>query len=583
MTQQTMTFNELRSSDWQGLAQRLRRDVRNIPTVSATNETEVIVKIAALAYYMQNEDPRGWRCQTAAEDWEDIKKLQGLIQRSTLDDDIKQELLPFADTYWSQIWNCVHSYPIQRNKAIALFYYSMSNAEYTTVPAICSLATALLNVQRDDVVADVGSGYGTFLLAVNAQTPVAAWGIDCDRTANSISRIRNWLLQTDVEFQVGNVLDQSCMKQRADKVFSQAPLIVQQEGKPVYGEALERYLKDVPAGAQLNWAFILAAMQAQKEGGKTVVVVPSNLLAKASKGEVHIRQKLMHEGRVEAVIKLPARVAFPYGMSLSIIIFSQGNQGVRMVDATAFGKKERNRVSLSTQDIEDIATLARHDGPQSRLVTPVEMMNQHDVWVPERYIILPEDQVVNGKPLEALQVNILRGHTIRAEELAQLLTTEESPYGYLMLQNMEDSQIVAMNYLKEIKAEYGRYMVQEGDLLFSRSMPFKMAVVPNLEGKQVMASGNMYAIRLRQDLVNPVYVMLYLLSPQGERQLQRLAQGSVLQSISLMDLKKIQIPLIPLAEQDNIVASYRTLREQLDEVKEQEKSLRQQIQRLISQ
>lgn len=583
MTQQTMTCNELRNSDWDWVAQRIRHDIRNMPTVSMTNETEVIVKITALAYYMQHEAPQGWRCHRAAEDREDIKKLQNLIQQSTLDDDIKQELIPFADMYWSQIWNCAHSYHIQRNKAVALFLHSVSDTEYTTVPAICSMATALLDIQVDDVVADVCSGYGSFLVDAATQQVVSAWGIDINRTANVISRIRNWVLQADIDFTVGNVLANQGISKKADKVFSQAPFLVRQEGKQVYGESLKQYLKDVPAGTQMNWAFILTAIQAQKKGGKTVVVVPSNLLAKATKGEVHIRQKLKDEGKVEAVIKLPARAVFPYGASLSLVIFSQGNQKIRMVDATAFGKKERNRVILSKQDIADIVTLAQHDGSRSRLITPEEMKAQQDVWVPERYIVLPEDQVINGKPLDELKVTILRGHTIGAEELEQLLTTEASPYKYLMLQNLEDSQIVAMNSLKEIKAGYSRYMVQEGDLLFSRSMPFKMAVVPSLEGKQVMASGNMYAIRLRQDLVHPVYVMLYLQSPQGERQLQRFSQGSALQSISLIDLKKIQIPMIPLEEQEKIVASYRELHKQLDEVKEQEKILRNEIQRLIRQ
>lgn len=76
--------------------------------------------------------------------------------------------------------------------------------------------------------------------------------------------------------------------------------------------------------------------------------------------------------------------------------------------------------------------------------------------------------------------------------------------------------------------------------------------------------------------------MLYLLSSQGERQLQRFSQGSALQSISLIDLKKIQIPMIPLAEQEKIVSSYKELREKLDVVKKEEEDLRKQIQKLMN-
>ena len=86
----------------------------------------------------------------------------------------------------------------------------------------------------------------------------------------------------------------------------------------------------------------------------------------------------------------------------------------------------------------------------------------------------------------------------------------------------------------------------EGNLVISHSAPIKIAIVPNLQGKKVLANGNMYFMQLNRERVNPVYVLCYLKSREGIKQIKFLSKGSSITTISISDLRQILIPMIPM-------------------------------------
>jgi type I restriction enzyme, S subunit len=122
-------------------------------------------------------------------------------------------------------------------------------------------------------------------------------------------------------------------------------------------------------------------------------------------------------------------------------------------------------------------------------------------------------------------------------------------------------------------AEFERLQLQSGDMLFVRSNgnPDYVGRSATFDPQVVEGSGHAadsfvfasYLIRGRPDLkrVNPAFLLAYLRSPTGSRKLRSRCRTSAGQyNINIEGLGSIEVPLVPLAEQDafarNLQAAY---------------------------
>ena len=64
-------------------------------------------------------------------------------------------------------------------------------------------------------------------------------------------------------------------------------------------------------------------------------------------------------------------------------------------------------------------------------------------------------------------------------------------------------------------------------------------------------------------------------------QLHRFAKGGILKSISIQDLKKIEIPNIPREQQDRIAEEYLQLKDQLNVLQRQMDLVRDRMDRIL--
>lgn len=81
--------------------------------------------------------------------------------------------------------------------------------------------------------------------------------------------------------------------------------------------------------------------------------------------------------------------------------------------------------------------------------------------------------------------------------------------------------------------------------------------------KVILANGNLYFIELDKNKVNPVFVLAFLQSEMGMSQLSKYAKGAAIKSISINDLKRIQIPNLSKEKQDLIAEEYENLNNEL--------------------
>lgn len=98
--------------------------------------------------------------------------------------------------------------------------------------------------------------------------------------------------------------------------------------------------------------FIVLILRMLKNGGRSATIVPDGVLFGSSKAHMALRQHLIDENQLEAVISLPSGVFKPYaGVSTAILIFTKGGQtsDVLFFDVQADGFSLDDK----RQDIED--------------------------------------------------------------------------------------------------------------------------------------------------------------------------------------------------------------------------------------
>lgn len=90
-----------------------------------------------------------------------------------------------------------------------------------------------------------------------------------------------------------------------------------------------------------------------------------------------------------------------------------------------------------------------------------------------------------------------------------------------------------------------------------------------------MANGNLYTMTMDTSKVNPRYVMLYLNSESGHKQLRAKCSTGALPNIAKSDLESVKIPMIPFEEQNNLVKKYMELLRELHIVENKASKLRE--------
>src|SRR5699024_3590295 len=101
-----------------------------------------------------------------------------------------------------------------------------------------------------------------------------------------------------------------------------------------------------------DWAFILSSYANQKPGGKTAVLMYNQVLFRET--DKDIREKIISEGWLEAIIALPDKLFSYTSIPFTLLIFSENNDTVKIVDASELSTRDQKKNILTDKDIKDI-------------------------------------------------------------------------------------------------------------------------------------------------------------------------------------------------------------------------------------
>lgn len=465
----------------------------------------------------------------------------------------------------------------------------------STVRGVSQLALKLLDVQENDIILNQCSGIDNFLIEAYLSSKAADfYGVEIDTEAVCIAKARCSVLN-DIEsvlcgnFKIkniqGNALSQEFSSLNANKVFSDGPFMLRFWERDVWNNrVLRNQYADAKRTITSDWIFASAAHINQKKPGRTVVLMSNNGLWNEADRE--IRKRFVEQGLIETVIALPERVLSYTNIASTLLVLSENNKKVRLVDATSIYTQGRRQNSLEESDIEKIfkACFDENDAGFCKTVSEKELAEQEYILSPSRYITNPVHEKLqeNSELFGTLVNSINRGAVISSQMLDSMVSTEPTAFQYLMLKDITNGEVSKnLPYLANLDNRYERYFVKPGNLIISKISPFKIAMVDISEDSKVLANGNLYFIDIDRTKANPYFIMLYLQSEEGISQLNSWATGAAMRSISIRDMQKIRIPKVPLEEQNRIEEEYKDLKEQLTVVNRQADIIKNKIGHLV--
>jgi type I restriction enzyme M protein len=144
---------------------------------------------------------------------------------------------------------------------------------------------------------------------------------------------------------------------RFDIVVANPPFSLDKWGaEKASADLFKRFVRGVPPKTKGDFAFILHMIETGAEGhSKIGVIVPHGVLFRGSV-EKTIREKLIKENLLEAVIGLPPNLFYGTSIPAAILLFNKGkkNKDVLFIDASKEFESGKRQNKLREQDIKKI-------------------------------------------------------------------------------------------------------------------------------------------------------------------------------------------------------------------------------------
>ena len=378
-------------------------------------------------------------------------------------------------------------------------------------------------------------------------------------------------------------------KQKVDKIFSNLALILDYynirnlassnydyEGKDTEAKSIEfmklrsdKNLEEITENASLEWLHYIELMTNFKDEGKAISLVESKILY--DNENIKIRKYFIENGYIEAIILLPENMMIGLNDSLVFIVFSKGNEKIRFVDASNFGKvkkfKEKKISILKDSDIDEIMNLLNNEiNSKISISKKIEDFSKNSYNLDVNVNISSSKtnfskETVTVVKLESLAKKIIRGSQISPKELEDFKTNEETSNIYLSISDVNDGLIDfqnIQNYLTEIPKNQEKFLIKNEDILLSKYgiAPYKFAVASITEREKVIASGNFIIIEVDKKQISPYYLAALFSSKEGTKILKEAYSDSKNGSLSIKKLEKVMIPVYSKEVQEKIANEY---------------------------
>lgn len=310
------------------------------------------------------------------------------------------------------------------------------------------------------------------------------------------------------------------------------------------------------------WSFAGKAINSINENGRAYVLMPTGALN--STLDEKIRKQVIDKGLLEMSISLPAGTRFFTNIDYSLLVFSKGNENVKMVDATSFctkGSKKKLKVNDIINAINNNSSEYVKIIDNSTIIENSYKLNSQPYFMEK--IIVP-----HAKQLRTV-ARTFRGIQYSSKQYTDL-GPGEGKYSIVKISDINDDFLdcSGLSTVDMPEDKVQKYLLKVNDILIvSKGYGLKLAYVKDLCGKQVIPTGNLNVIRVKNSDVLPLYLYIFLMSSKGKALLEQNLAGASIKSLSKKALDEMDIPAIDLDTQEVIENRYLTLQEKIVKLK----------------
>ncbi|GAA5556962.1 hypothetical protein Asch01_01678 [Acinetobacter schindleri] len=248
--------------------------------------------------------------------------------------------------------------------------------EFYTPPEVSDLIAELLDPQKGDSICDPACGSGSLLMKCGRKVvsnhnskEYALYGQEAIGSTWSLAKMNMFLHGEDnhkIEWgdtiRNPKLLDKNGDLMLFDIVTANPPFSLDKWGyEDAANDKFGRFRRGLPPKTKGDYAFISHMVETLKPvTGRMGVVVPHGVLFRGS-SEGKIRQKLIEENLLDAVIGLPEKLFYGTGIPAAILIFKKrkSDDSVLFIDASREFKSGKNQNNLTEENIAKIVETYR--------------------------------------------------------------------------------------------------------------------------------------------------------------------------------------------------------------------------------
>lgn len=241
--------------------------------------------------------------------------------------------------------------------------------EFYTPAEVSELIAELINPQAGERIADPACGSGSLLikcgnqLLKNGVKDFALYGQEITGATWALAKMNMFLHGMDnARIEWGDTIrspklieDDTTMK--FEVVVANPPFSLDKWGHDEAGnDPYNRFHRGLPPQTKGDYAFISHMIETTtKDSGRVGVVVPHGVLFRGS-SEGKIRQQLIEENLLDAVIGLPSNLFYGTGIPAAVLVFKRNkpDTNVLFIDASRDYGDAKNQNKLRQSDIEKI-------------------------------------------------------------------------------------------------------------------------------------------------------------------------------------------------------------------------------------
>lgn len=240
--------------------------------------------------------------------------------------------------------------------------------EFYTPGEVSTLLAKLVDPQPGNRICDPACGSGSLLIKVAREVGsnnFSLYGQENNGSTWALARMNMFLHEMDnADIEWGDTLNNPRLLEgdqlmKFHIVVANPPFSLDKWGADnALADQYNRFHRGTPPKSKGDYAFITHMIETTYEDvGKTGVIVPHGVLFRGS-SEGKIREQLIRENLLEAVIGLPANLFFGTGIPAAILIFNKGkgnNTDVLFIDASREYQEGKNQNRLrEDKDIKHI-------------------------------------------------------------------------------------------------------------------------------------------------------------------------------------------------------------------------------------